>query len=146
DSVILSVVDAVSGPFWWRASDHDLGDNHQSGSRIIMEMDRRTILRSALSGAAFVAAGGVMVAMTPELAKAVPLAADKVSPIETEDHLAEDHSEVQEHLEQVQWGPDWRRRGWRGPGWRGPRWRGAWARGRRRVCRWRGGRRICSWD
>jgi len=118
----------------------------QTGSRKMMEIDRRTMLRGALSGAAFVAAGGVMVAAAPQVAEAVPIAADKVAPIETENHFEEDnfekdHLEGQEQVEQIQY-----RRGWRGPGWRGRRWRWrAYARGPRRVCRWRYGRLRCFW-
>src|SRR5262249_60446505 len=112
----------------------------------MIAIDRRTMLRTALSGAAFVAAGGVFVAAAPELAEAVPLAADKVAPIETEDHfeedhLKEDHFEDEGHVEQIQY---WRR----GSRWGEPRWRTR-ARGRegRRTCRrWAGGGggvRVC---
>src|SRR5262249_12649349 len=118
----------------------------QTGSRKMMEIDRRTMLRTALSGAAFVAAGGGRVAAGPRLGQAVRLAADKVAPIETEDHCEEDnfekdHFDGEGHVEQVQY---WRGRG---PGWRGRRWRWrrAYARGPRRVCRWRYGRLRCFW-
>jgi hypothetical protein len=78
------------------------------------EIDRRTMLRGILFGTAFITAGGVAVTI-PDLAEAVPLAADKTGPIETDD-LFED----QDHVELVQW---WRRRRWR--------------------CWWRRGRRVC---
>jgi hypothetical protein len=48
------------------------------------EIDRRTVLRGALSGAAFITAGGVAIT-TPELADAIPLAAEKSGPIKTDD-------------------------------------------------------------
>ena len=81
------------------------------------EIDRRTVLRGVLYGAAFITAGGVAVTTTPELAEAIPLAADKAGPIKTDD-LFED----QDLIDRVQY---WRRRR------------------RRWVCWWRRGRRVC---
>lgn len=89
-------------------------------------IDRRTVLRGMLFGAAFVTAGGVAVT-TPDLAGAIPLAADKTGPLETDD-LFED----QDRVERVQYWY-WRRRRRR----RRRRWRRRW------VCWWRRGRRVC---
>jgi hypothetical protein len=103
------------------------------------EIDRRTLVRGMLYCAAFAAAGGAAMT-TPELAKAVPLAADKAGPAEADgvldkeaapdkDDLVEmdDLSELPEHAQPVQY---WRRR---------RRW---WWR-RRVRCFWRRGRRVC---
>jgi hypothetical protein len=81
-----------------------------------------------LFGAAFVTAGGVALT-TPELAEAIPLAADKTrplaadktGPIETDD-LFEDQDNVE--LVQYYWRRR-RRRWWRRRRWR-RRWRGQW--------------------
>src|SRR5262249_7841527 len=118
----------------------------QTGSRKMMEIDRRTMLRGALSGAAFVAAGGGVVAAAPQVAGAGPIAAGQGGPLRTEhplrgDNFGKDHLEGQGPREQIQYG-----RGWGGPGWGGRRWRWrAYARGPRRVCRWRYGRLRCFW-
>jgi hypothetical protein len=61
-------------------------------------IDRRTVLRGVLYGAAFITAGGVAVTTTPELAEAIPLAADKAGPIKTDD-LFED----QDLIDRVQY-------------------------------------------
>jgi hypothetical protein len=103
------------------------------------EIDRRTLVRGMLYCAAFAAAGGAAMT-TPELAKAVPLAADKAGPAEADgvldkeaapdkDDLVEmdDPSELPEHAQPAQY---WRRR---------RRW---WWR-RRVRCFWRRGRRVC---
>ena len=87
------------------------------------EIDRRALLRGMLFGAAFVTAGGVAIT-SPELAKALPLAADKKGPIEADD-LVEEQGDV----ELVQY--YWRRR------------RRRWWRRRRRRCWWRRGRLVC---
>jgi hypothetical protein len=86
------------------------------------EIDRRTVLRGALSGAAFITAGGVAIT-TPELADAIPLAAEKSGPIKTDDLFGD-----QDLIDRVQY---WRRR------------RRRWWRRRRWVCWWRRGRRVC---
>jgi|EndMetStandDraft_5_1072996.scaffolds.fasta_scaffold239731_2 hypothetical protein len=105
------------------------------------EIDRRTLIRGMLYCAAFTAAGGAAIT-TPELARAVPLAADKAGPAEVDDVLnkeaapdnddiveIDDLSELPEHAQQAQY---WRRR------------RRRWWRRRRRVrCFWRRGRRVC---
>ena len=102
------------------------------------EIDRRTLVRGMLYCAAFAAAGGAAIT-TPELAKAVPLAADKAGPAEADDVLEaapdkddlveiDDLSELPEHAQEAQYWRRRRRRYWR----------------RRRVrCFWRRGRRVC---
>jgi hypothetical protein len=103
------------------------------------EIDRRTLVRGMLYCAAFAAAGGAAMT-TPELAKAVPLAADKTGPAEADDVLDKEAapdkddlvemnelSELPEHAQPAQY---WRRR---------RRW---WWR-RRVRCFWRRGRRVC---
>jgi hypothetical protein len=89
------------------------------------EIDRRTALRGMLFGTAFITAGGVAVTI-PDIAEAVPLAAGKTGPVETDDlpEETDDLPEEKDHIELVQW-------------WRGRRWRCFWRRGRR-VCvrRW----------
>ena len=93
------------------------------------EIDRRTMLRGVLLGAAFITAGGVAVTSAPDLAEAVPLAADKTGPVETDD-LFEDQERVQ--LAQYYWRRRRRRWWW-------------WHRRRRRwACWWRRGRRVCA--
>jgi hypothetical protein len=101
------------------------------------EIDRRTLVRGMLYIVAFAGAGGAAIT-TPELAKAVPLAADKTGPAEADDgpdkevapdkdDLVEmdDLSDLPEHAQPVQY---WYRRRW---------WR------RRRRCFWRRGRLVC---
>jgi hypothetical protein len=105
------------------------------------EIDRRTMVRGMLYFAAFAAAGGAAIT-TPELAKAVPLAADKTGPAEAGDVLdkegapdkdelvgMEDLPERPEHAQPVQY---WYRRRRRRRRLR-----------RRRHCWWRRGRRVC---
>jgi hypothetical protein len=106
------------------------------------EIDRRTLVRGMLYCAAFAAAGGAAIT-APELAKAVPLAADKARPAETDDVLdkeaapdkgdlveMDDLPELPEHAQQVQYWYRRRRRRW-------------WWRRRRVRCWWRRGRRVC---
>jgi hypothetical protein len=76
------------------------------------EIDRRTVLRGMLFGAAFVTAGGVAVT-SPEVAEAIPLAADRTGPVK-----ADDLFESQDHVEQVQYWYRRRRRHWRRRRWR----------------------------
>jgi hypothetical protein len=89
--------------------------------------------------AAFAAAGGAAIT-TPEIAKAVPLAADKTGPAEADDgpdkeaapdkdDLVEmdDLPELPENAQPVQYWRRRRRRYWR----------------RRRHCFWRRGRLVC---
>ena len=101
------------------------------------EIDRRTLVRGILYCAAFAAAGGAAIT-APELAKAVPLAADKAGLAEADDVMdkeaasdrddldeMDDPSDLPEHAQEAQY---WYRRRWR----------------RRRVrCFWRRGRRVC---
>ena len=61
------------------------------------EIDRRTMVRGMLYFAAFAAAGGAAVT-APELAKAVPLAADKAGPAETDDGLDRDGASDNDEL------------------------------------------------
>lgn len=104
------------------------------------EIDRRTLVRGMLYCAAFAAAGGAAIT-TPELAKAVSLAADKTGPAEAGDVLdkesapdkddlveTDDLSELPDHAQQAQY---WRRR------------RRRWWRRRHIRCWWRRGRRVC---
>jgi hypothetical protein len=98
------------------------------------EIDRRVLLRGMLFSAAFVTTGGVAIT-SPEVAKAIPLAADKKGPIETDDLVqhqrpieTDDLVEEQGDVELVQY--YWRRR------------RRRWWR-RRRRCWWRRGRLVC---
>jgi hypothetical protein len=95
------------------------------------EIDRRTMVRGMLFGAAFVTAGGVALT-TPELAEAIPLAANKTSPLtadktgplaadKTGPIETDDLSEDQDNVELVQY---WRRR--RRRWWRHRRWRRRW--------------------
>jgi hypothetical protein len=104
------------------------------------KIDRRTLVRGMLYFAAFAAAGGAAIT-TPELAKAVPLAADKTGPAEADDVLdkegapdkedlvgMEDLLEQPEHAQPAQY---WYRR------------RRRWRRWRRRRCWWRRGRLVC---
>ena len=107
------------------------------------EIDRRTLVRGMLYFAAFAAAGGAAIT-TPELAKAVPLAANKTGPAEADNVLdkegasdkddlvgmEEDPFEQPEHAQPVQY---WYRRRRRRRWW----WR------RRVRCWWRRGRRVC---
>jgi hypothetical protein len=88
------------------------------------EVDRRTVLRGVLLGAAFITAGGMAVTTTPELADAIPLAADKAGPFKTDDLFGDN-----DLVDRVQY---WRRR------------RRRWWRRRRWVCWWRRGRRVCA--
>jgi hypothetical protein len=103
------------------------------------EIDRRTLVRGMLYCAAFAAAGGAAIT-TPELAKAVPLAADKGGPAEADDVLdkeaapdkddlveMDDVPDLPEHAQQAQYWRRRRRRYWR----------------RRRRCWWRRGRLVC---
>jgi hypothetical protein len=82
-------------------------------------IDRRTMMRSVLGGAA-AATVGVTAAMTlaPNPVEAMPLALDKDLPAKTDDLVRE---------AQVVVVPPRRRRR------------------RRWVCRWRRGRRVCGW-
>jgi hypothetical protein len=102
------------------------------------EIDRRALVRGILCCAAFATVGSVALT-TPELAKAVPLAADKKGSLETNDPVEKDDAQdadelldrddfLPEHAEQVQY--RYRRR-------RRRRWR------RRIRCWWRRGRRVC---
>jgi hypothetical protein len=96
------------------------------------EIDRRALVRGMLCCAAFATVGSVALT-APELAKAVPLEADKIGPVEKDD-LAEkadvlDKDDIldtddllPEHAQPVQY---WYRRR------------------RRRRCWWRRGRRVC---
>jgi hypothetical protein len=90
------------------------------------EIDRRSMVRGMLYCAAFAAAGSGAIT-TPELAKAVPLAADKTGPLETDDLLDADDlrdMNAEDYVQQVQyWYRRRRRRRWR--------------------CWWRRGRRVC---
>jgi hypothetical protein len=102
------------------------------------EIDRRTLVRGMLYCGAFAAAGGAAITM-PELAKAVPLAADKTGSVEADDVLdkegapdddlvgMEDLLEQPKHAQPVQYWYRRRRRRWR----------------RRRRCWWRRGRLVC---
>jgi hypothetical protein len=102
------------------------------------EIDRRALVRGMLCCGAFATVGSVALT-TPELAKAVPLAADKIGPGEKDD-LAEkadalDKDDIldtddllPEHAQPVQY---WYRRRRRRRWWR------------RRRCWWRRGRRVC---
>ena len=103
------------------------------------DIDRRTLVCGVLGCAAFVAFAGVSIA-TPEIAKAVPLAAGKTGPLEADDVVEKDDvvdtdepidvdDLLPESAQQVQY---WRRH--RRPWWR---------RRRRVVCYWRRGRRVC---
>jgi hypothetical protein len=95
------------------------------------EIDRRALVRGMLCCGAFATVGSVALT-TPELAKAVPLAADKIGPGEKDD-LAEkadalDKDDIldtddllPEHAQPVQY----------------------WYRRRRRRRWWRRGRRVC---
>src|SRR5262245_33794965 len=89
------------------------------------EIDRRTLVRGMLYCAAFAAAGGAAIT-APELAKAVPLAADKTGPAEADDVVdrdgtpdqdeligIEDLPELPEHAQPVQYWYRRRRRWWR---------------------------------
>ncbi len=102
------------------------------------EIDRRALVRGILCCTAFATVGSVALT-TPELAKAVPLAADKLARVEkdelvekddaldTDDILATDDL-LPDHAQQVQY---WYRRRRRRRWWR------------RRRCWWRRGRRVC---
>lgn len=105
------------------------------------EIDRRTLVRGMLYCAAIAAAGGAAITR-PELAKAVPLAADKTGPAEADNVLdkkdtperedlvgMDDFPELPEHAQPVQYWYRRRRRRW-------------WWR-RRRRCWWRRGRLVC---
>jgi len=107
------------------------------------EIDRRTMLQGMLFGTAFITAGGVAVT-TPELAEAVPLAANKTGSFEAEnspgkddrfgkdDHPGkDDHLDLPDQAQQVQY---WRRRRWRRRPWWWYRRRRPWWWYRRR--RW----------
>lgn len=84
-------------------------------------IDRRSMLRDVLCGAA---AASVGIALMADAAEAIPLALEK--------NLA---GKADDLVEEAQWGPAPGR--WRRPGWRGRR---------RWVC-WRNrfGRRVCGW-
>jgi hypothetical protein len=88
-----------------------------------------------LGGAAVITVG---FAMMPGETQAVPLALDKVGPVEIDD------LDEEAELIQVGWPGRWRRqrRRWYRRRWR--RRRRRWRR-RRRVCWWRGRRRVCAW-
>ena len=64
------------------------------------EIDRRTLVRGMLCFAAFAAAGGAAIA-APEIAKAVPLAADKAGPAEADDVLDKEVARGKDDLSQI---------------------------------------------
>ena len=79
------------------------------------EVDRRTILRGALLGAAFITTGGVAVTTTPQPAAAVPLAKPEAVPAKekTDPIEADDVFEGEGRVELVHWRRRriwWRRR------------------------------------
>jgi hypothetical protein len=85
-------------------------------------IDRRSLMRSILGGAAVAAVGGATaVTLISDAVEAAPLVLDKSLPAKTDDLVRE--------AQVVVTGP--RRRRWR--------------RRRRRVCWWRRGRRVCAW-
>ena len=97
-------------------------------------IDRRTLLRTILPGAAVTAVGVTALAsggarVLIPAAEAMPLALDKTKPLEPLD--------VDELFQQAQWGPPPRRR-YRRYRRRVRRWTCWWYRGRRR-CGWRWG-------
>ena len=76
------------------------------------EVDRRTILRGALFGVAFITAGGTAITTVPQPAAAVPLAKPEAVPNAKEEHKTgpvetDDVLEGQDRVELVQY---WRRR------------------------------------
>jgi hypothetical protein len=84
------------------------------------ELNRRSMMRGILCGAAVVGAG---LALPPGAAEAMPIDASLANTLEG-------------LIEDVQWGPPSRH--WHGNNWRG-------RRGRRWVCWWHRGRRVCGW-
>ena len=85
-------------------------------------MDRRTLVRGILSGAAIF---GASLALPTGVAEAMPV---DLSPA----------TALDDPVEEAQWGPH--------PHWHGNH-RGNWHghRGRRHVCWWHRGRRVCGW-